>query len=443
MSDVSPTQQKIVQIRSGNACAFPGCKAQLIKKAAFGTRTLIVGEMAHIISDSPDGPRGNHFLPPGEHNKHHNLMFMCQEHHTEIDTLVEKYPVELLRQMKTDHEDAVEKAVTQAKHKEQAEALVLPFVSEVVYSTLLPVTRMPKYIFSAPCSFGDTQQKEAGREVLVSESPYLCPFIIRNGGVLFAFNDLRQTDGPFRKIIDFRKVRISKTTTWLNNPDRAKWFVSLLNRTLNKLTGRKKLQLDREHFRYFFNADNPGKEKSVEYRPPNQSATSRKVVWRPVRKSTNEPRNFWNHLAVNLRFVYVGKDQWCFSIRPEMRITTDGIELVESEKVGSHVTRQKAHMFNYDLLEDVNFWRDYLSGGQPRITMRFGEKVGIIIPTSLMASKVQWPGIPEEFAKPFTNIDYEEDLFTSAEFQQFQTEDSEFVQEIETESEEIEDDLGE
>ena len=437
------TEQKILQIRSGNRCAFPGCGEMLVKPSAFGTRPVVTGEIAHIVSETPEGPRGKHVLPAGEHDKYKNLIFLCSPHHTEIDAQPEVYTVERLRQIKKDHEETIEKGVAQAKHKHQADASAPPLVNEVLYSTLLPVTRMPKYIFSAPCTFGDTQQKEASREVLVAESPYLCPFIIRNGGVLFAFNDLRQADGPFRNIIDLRNVRISKTTSWLKDPDRSKWFVSLLNRTLNKLTGRKKLQLDIEHHRYFFSADERGKEKSVEYRPLNQSATSRKVVWRPVRKSTNEPRNFWNHLAVNLRFAYVGGEQWCFSIRPEMRITKDGVESIESEMVGGHVTRQKSHIFNYDLLEDVNFWRDYLSGGQPRITMRFGEKTGIIIATTLMASKIQWPGIPEEFAKPFTNIDYEEDLFTFAEFQQFQTEDSEFVQDIETESEEIEDNLSE
>jgi hypothetical protein len=137
--------------------------------------------------------------------------------------------------------------------------------------------------------------------------------------------------------------------------------------------------------------------------------------------------------------MYLGEEHWSFSIRPEMRVTKDGIVPIDSENVGRHVTRQKSHMFNYDLLEDVNFWRDYLSGGLPRITLRFGQKVGIQISTSLMASQIQWPGIPEEFAKPFKNIEYEEDLFTSAELQQFQTEDSEFVQEIESESELTED----
>lgn len=425
---VPVTEQRILQLRSGNRCAFLGCNALLVKKIAFGTRLVVTGEIAHIISEKADGPRGKHPLPPGEHDKYANLIFLCSTHHTEVDAHPETYTVERLRQMKKDHEEAIEKAVTQAKLNE-SESADLKLVNEVVHSTLLPVARMPKYIFSAPCQYGDSQEKEAIRKVLLAETSYLCPFIIRCDGILFAFNDLRIQDGPFRNIIDGRNVRIMTSASWLNHPDRSRWFHTLLNRTLNKLTGRKGLTLDKEHHRYFFQADEKGKEKSVEYRPLNQSATSRKVVWQPIRKKTNEPRPFWNHLAVNLRFLNVGNGQWCFCARPELRVTKDSVEPIESEKVGSHVTRQTSHQFNYDLLGDVNFWRDYLSNGQPRIVLRFGERSLIVIPTTLMASNVQWPGIPEEFAKPFANVDYEDDLFTLTEFQQFQTEDTELVQE--------------
>ena len=81
--------------------------------------------------------------------------------------------------MKRDHEEAIEKTVTQAKQKEQSEVPALPLISEVVYSTLLPVTRMPRYIFSAPCKYGDSQERAAIKEVLLGETAYLCPFIIR------------------------------------------------------------------------------------------------------------------------------------------------------------------------------------------------------------------------------------------------------------------------
>jgi hypothetical protein len=431
------TEQKILQIRSGNHCAFPGCDALLVKASTFGTRPVVTGEIAHIVSETPEGPRGKHALPSGEHNKHTNLLFICSTHHTEIDTQPEVYTVERLRQMKRDHEDSIEKAVAQAKVKDQSEAIV-PLVNEVVHSTLLPVIRMPKFIFSGPCKYGDSQEREAAREVLLKETQYLCPFIIRGGGTLFAFTDLRKADGPFRNIVDHSKAVRSLATSWWDDPDKSKWVATLLNRTLNKLTGRKKLQLDKDHHRYFFNVDEPGKAKSVQYRPLNQSMTERKVVWQPVRKKTNELRPFWNHLAVSLRFEYLGKEQWCFCIRPEMRITKDGIEPLESKKIGSRVTKQKSHMFNYDLLEDVNFWRDFLSSGQPRIVLKFENNAGIAISTTLMSATVQWPGIPEEHAKPFVNVDYEENLFTALELQDFPEEDLETTHPNESEEDEEE-----
>src|SRR5690242_7868032 len=297
------TEQKILQLRSGNRCAFPGCNTLLVKKVTFGTRLKIIGEIAHIISERPDGPRGRHPLPPGEHDKYANLIFLCPTHHTEMDADEETYTVERLRQMKKDHEEAVEKAVTQAKQREAVEPASLALITEVVHSTLLPVSRMPRYIFSAPCEYGDNQEKEAIRKVLLAETPFLCPFIIRCGGTLFAFNDLRIQDGPFRNFIDNSKVQIMTAASWIDHPDRSKWFNTMLGRTLNKLTGRKGLTLDKDHHRYFFQPDEKGKQKTVEYRPLNQSQTSRGVVWQPIRKKTKEPRPFWYHLAVDLRFL--------------------------------------------------------------------------------------------------------------------------------------------
>ena len=73
-------------------------------------------------------------------------------------------------------------------------------------------------------------------------------------------------------------------------------------------------------------------------------------------------------------------------------------------------------MFNYDLLGEVQFWRDFLSDSRPRIIMSFGPNQYIVVSTSLMEGTVTWPGIPAEHAKPFKNIDYVDDLFSWAEF---------------------------
>ena len=170
------------------------------------------------------------------------------------------------------------------------------------------------------------------------------------------------------------------------------------------------MNLDKEHNRYYFQPPEPGKPLSVDYTPLNQAKSTRNAVWQPVSKRTNMPRPYWYHLAVGLSFQRVGRDNWCLIIRPEMRITKDGFRSIDSAKVGGKVTRRKSRMFNYDLLEELQFWRDYLSDSSPRIVFPFEPGQHIIVSNRLMESEIEWPGIPEEYAKPFRNIEHEEDL---------------------------------
>jgi hypothetical protein len=71
-------------------------------------------------------------------------------------------------------------------------------------------------------------------------------------------------------------------------------------------------------------------------------------------------------------------------------------------------------MFNYDLLGEVNFWRDFLSDSGPRIIFDFGEGQHVIASTGMIQTEIHWPGIPDRFARPFKNVDYGEDLFSWA-----------------------------
>jgi len=214
--------------------------------------------------------------------------------------------------------------------------------------------------------------------------------------------------------------------TLCEDPEHKKWFITLLNYSLNKLTGRKGLQLDKIHRRYYFQPQESGKFLEVNYRPLNQSTASRKVVWQPITKKTKELKPYWYHLAVALKFHQVSNEHWCLSIRPEMRVTKDGLLPINSKKIGSRVTHKKSREFNYDLLGDVNFWRDFLSDGQPRILFPFGQKgQSIIVSTTMMQAEIEWPGIPEEYAKPFTNIEYPENLFSWAALARIENEPNE------------------
>ncbi len=419
-----PTQTdlRILFQRSGNRCAFPGCGNQLDFPATAQDGAVVLSEVCHIVSKARHGPRFDDALPMEARDKHENLILLCREHHTIVDAQPATYTAEWLRETKARHERLISEAIGKALDTQDNDGKI-GYVTEVLHSTLLPILEMPKYVYSIDSDYSDRREKEIldklqrpedGREIY--------PFLIR-GGRLFCFNDLKKKEGPFRNLVGSRTVKRQESEDWWDDPIRLPWFMSLLNRSLNKLTGRKGLNLDTDHHRYYFMPSDPGEPLSIRYKPLNQSRTERNVVWQPVTRKTQIPKPYWYHLAVALSFQRVQERNWCLSIRPEMHVTTDGSRSLPAERIGSKVTRRKSRMFNFDLFGEVQFWRDFLSDSKPRLVLRYGGRQKLVIGTTLLQGTVQWPGMPEDHQKQFRNVEYEEDLFTSAELRELNADD--------------------
>ena len=405
--------------KSGNRCAFPRCGELLLQEGESIDDSVILSKVAHIIAQSPDGPRGNFPIATEERNKESNLLLLCGKHHDIIDNLPQYYTVERLRQIKEDHEALIQKAAGTATLRN----VVGPVdkqanVRETIFSTLFPVIKLPVYAYGAHTEYTEDQREEIAKKIIrPKRSSIIYPYIIR-AQTLYAFQDLGREGNPFSRLVDRKTVQSHPVRDWWNDPSKTRLFVDLLNRSLNKLTGRKGLLWDKGHHRYYFEPDEPGKPKEVPYRPLNVSSTSKRVAWQPIIKKTGRPKSYWLHRAVGLRFHKVSSVQWCLSVRPEFRVTKDGFVPIASEKIGAKVTSKKSRMFNYDLLGEINFWRYFLSNGEPRIILNYGGGSHVLISTTMMQTEVEWPGIPEEYAKPFKNVEYAEDLFSWAKLQE-------------------------
>lgn len=93
-------------VKSAGRCEFKGCNTPVW----YNGLTLSQGnfaEVAHIIGSSKDGPRGTEESEELQID-FSNLMLLCQRCHKEIDDRPEKYPIELLRTWKQEHEDRIE-----------------------------------------------------------------------------------------------------------------------------------------------------------------------------------------------------------------------------------------------------------------------------------------------------------------------------------------------
>jgi hypothetical protein len=412
---ISEKTSKIVWARAGGICSYPGCYKPLIRSSESpGDPHAVLGEMAHIVGHSEGGPRGEATFRGTDRDGPENLLLLCTDHHTLIDQQPEQYTSARLYSMKDDHERWVRERLSPDQRFLQSHAS-LASVEDTLHSTLLPVTHIPLTVFTAPCTLAHQEVQERLVYPVRNGDPQIyLPFVL-HGNRLLTFCDLKSKEGPFRHCIDPRKGVSESGMQWWDDPDCARLYTQLLNRTLNKITGRRDLHLDKEHQRYYFEPLSGPQARKVSYRSLQGKRATRRVAWQPKTKSTGAEKGYWEHMAISLQFHRMGKQSWCLSLRPERRYTTDGFTPLEGKQTGRKATRRASRIYNYDLLGEVNFWRYYLSNGSPRIICSFGCQ-HLVIGTTLIQTTVVWPGIPED-SRPFRNQRFQEELFSYKDYQ--------------------------
>ena len=107
MSGVKPSVEKLVALRSGGYCAFPSCQRRLITEATTSNEARVRGQIAHIAGEKPAAARFDSSMDDATRNGADNLIFLCRDHHADIDNQPETYPVHLLTKWKHDHERKV------------------------------------------------------------------------------------------------------------------------------------------------------------------------------------------------------------------------------------------------------------------------------------------------------------------------------------------------
>lgn len=200
-------QRKVLQ-RSGNLCAFPGCQLLLTTEGTSDDPVVVLGEIAHIVAESPQGPRGNSPLTTKQRNMYANLILLCNQHHQLIDSegALSTYTVERLKAMKEDHEKWVERTL---RGRRNVAPELPPMVQDTVYSNLLPVRQMPRFVYGAPCAI------EKENDVYPEGAPesMMTPRILR-GGWLWAFQDLRDENGPFAHAVTATEAEQHLAQEW-------------------------------------------------------------------------------------------------------------------------------------------------------------------------------------------------------------------------------------
>lgn len=95
---------------SAGLCQNPNCRNDLFRVFADGAMTSI-DELAHVIAQSLDGPRGSDQLALNARDEFENIVVLCPSCHTIVDKAPQQFSPELLLDWKRTHQETARRAL--------------------------------------------------------------------------------------------------------------------------------------------------------------------------------------------------------------------------------------------------------------------------------------------------------------------------------------------
>ncbi len=108
IADIPEKVRSLLWAKTAGRCEYNGCNEALWMDGLTKLE-MNFADVAHIIGDRPEGPRGHEVLSPQYCSDISNLMLMCLNHHRMIDEILQNHSDEELRQMKNAHEERIER----------------------------------------------------------------------------------------------------------------------------------------------------------------------------------------------------------------------------------------------------------------------------------------------------------------------------------------------
>ena len=106
---VTARTRAVLWAKAQGRCQYPGCNKSLIGDLASGAEDRNFGFVAHIVAETPGGPRGDPIRSPVLVDDVNNLMLLCHVHHKLIDVdEMDRHPEDRLLEMKRAHERRIE-----------------------------------------------------------------------------------------------------------------------------------------------------------------------------------------------------------------------------------------------------------------------------------------------------------------------------------------------
>ncbi|OGC62724.1 hypothetical protein A2264_03915 [candidate division WWE3 bacterium RIFOXYA2_FULL_46_9] len=257
-------------------------------------------------------------------------------------------------------------------------------VSERAYCNLLPIERLPRFVYSAPIAQrlrkarsgsadGMPTKSELRGEIYrlqdESNAKRWLPAFRVDGDNIVTFHDLESTEGILQEVIEPDGVEVFDTADFIADPIDRNLVVSLLNMSIARHMRRCGLLADETRFNRFFFPPDDGKERVIEWIPAKNKA--KRTVTKPYVR--NDVTTGWMHHACYIKVIYLASRLY-IHLSPTRLITEDGERVRGGPDVGRIVVRWLGQERNLHVLYNVRFWTTVLRSRPGPISVRIGDQ---------------------------------------------------------------------
>jgi hypothetical protein len=95
---------RILAERAGNHCSNPDCRALTVGPASDASKSVLVGEAAHIYGAKPQAARYRESMTPAQRGLITNAVWLCRICHKKVDADADMYSADLLFEWRNAHE---------------------------------------------------------------------------------------------------------------------------------------------------------------------------------------------------------------------------------------------------------------------------------------------------------------------------------------------------
>jgi hypothetical protein len=281
-------------------------------------------------------------------------------------------------------------------------------ITERLYCNLLPIERLPKYVYTAAISKHLVKSNKKGKETLPSKAQlkeavresqeaadipaaqrYMPAFRVFEDRII-TFHDLEALESPLAAVIDENDVEVLNTTDLLRDEALRKILISLMNMALSRHIRKAGLVVDEEKQGRFFFPAKDGEPHQITWVPVRKKAI--RTVAKPVMK--DDKVHFWRHLGAYIQVVYL-VNKFYVKIMPTWVISEDGYKASGGPDIGKKVIKWTGPERNLQVLYHVRFWTSILRGSRGGlISVRAGDHT---LEIATVPAQVQQPyGIADD-----------------------------------------------